>query len=368
MKEVKFNDLTLQVHKIKDSINQNIQNVINSNAFIKGNFVKQFEENFKQYSNVKHTIGVSNGTDALLIAMESLKTKGEVLVQPTTYVASASMIPRIGNEVRFIDVEEKTWQISVDNISDSINKKAVGLIGVHLYGFPFDVENILNLLQDNKIWMIEDSAQSHGAKINGKNTGTFGDIATYSFFPGKNLGAFGDAGAITTDDDELAMLCRKLADGGRLSKYEHEILGWNSRLDTIHAAVLDVKLTLLDEWNIERRRIANIYDEELTSLEQVTLPIKIENTEPVYHIYPILVENREDFIKYLKEQGVSTGIHYPIPLHLQKAFSYLGHKEGDFPNSERICFNEVSLPIYPYMEEEDAHYVCEIIKKYFKKT
>jgi dTDP-4-amino-4,6-dideoxygalactose transaminase len=368
MREVKFNDLTLQIHKIKDLINENIETVLESNAFIKGNFVKQFEDNFKKYSNVKHAIGVSNGTDALLIAMESLKSTGDVLVQPTTYVASASMIPRIGNEVKFIDVNRDTWQISTENISDKITKNTVGLIGVHLYGFPFDVENIFKFLDQKNIWMIEDSAQSHGAKINGKNTGTFGQIATYSFFPGKNLGAFGDAGAITTDDDELAILCRKLADGGRLSKYEHEILGWNSRLDTIHAAVLDSKLTLLEEWNIERRKIAKIYDDTFSTIEQITLPKKIKDTEPVYHLYPILVENRENFINYLKEEGISTGIHYPIPLHLQKAFSYLGHKEGDFPNSEKICFNEVSLPIYPYMEEEDVNYVCEKIKQYFKKT
>ena len=368
MKEVKFNDLTLQIHKINDLINENIQIVLNSNAFIKGNFVKQFEDNFKKYSNVKHAIGVSNGTDALLIAMESLKSKGEVLVQPTTYVASASMIPRIGNDVKFIDVDKDSWQISLDNVTDKISKEAVGIIGVHLYGFAFDVENISNFMKKNNMWMIEDSAQSHGAKINERNTGTFGDIATYSFFPGKNLGAFGDAGAITTDDEDLAILCRKLADGGRLSKYEHEILGWNSRLDTIHAAVLDAKLTLLEEWNIERRKIAKIYDDTLSNIEQVTLPVKLENTDPVYHIYPILVENRENFINYLRDEGVSTGIHYPIPLHLQKAFSYLGHKEGDFPNSEKICFNEVSLPIFPYMEEDDVYYVCEKIKQYFKKT
>ena len=160
--------------------------------------------------------------------------------------------------------------------------------------------------------------------------GTFSDISTYSFFPGKNLGAFGDAGAINTNEEKLAILCRKLADGGRLSKYEHEILGWNSRLDTIHASVLDVKLTLLEEWNTERRKIANIYDERLSKIEQITLPKKIDNSEPVYHLYPLLVNNREKFINYLGEYGVSTGIHYPIPLHLQKAFSYLGHK-GDFP-------------------------------------
>ena len=211
--------------------------------------------------------------------MESLKSTGDVLVQPTTYVASASMIPRIGNEVKFIDVNRDTWQISTENISDKITKNTVGLIGVHLYGFPFDVENIFKFLDQKNIWMIEDSAQSHGAKINGKNTGTFGQIATYSFFPGKNLGAFGDAGAITTDDDELAILCRKLADGGRLSKYEHEILGWNSRLDTIHAAVLDSKLTLLEEWNIERRKIAKIYDDTFSTIEQITLPKKIKDTE-----------------------------------------------------------------------------------------
>jgi dTDP-4-amino-4,6-dideoxygalactose transaminase len=366
VKEVKFNDLTLQIHKIKELINKNISTVIDSNAFIKGNFVKEFEENFKSYSNVSHSIGVSNGTDALLIGMEALGSKGDVLVQPTTYVASASMIPRIGNEVKFIDVDENSWQISKATVNEKLTDNVVGLIGVHLYGFPFDVENILKIVNDNNLWLIEDSAQSHGATINGKKTGTFGDLATYSFFPGKNLGAFGDAGAINTNNDELAVLCRKLADGGRLSKYEHEILGWNSRLDTIHAAVLDAKLTLLEEWNIERRKIASIYDERLSDLEQIELPTKLENTNPVYHLYPLLVENRKNFMDHLKQKGISTGIHYPIPLHLQQAFSYLGHKEGDFPVSEKICFNEVSLPIYPYMNHEDVHYVCDVITNYFK--
>mgnify|MGYP001337397275 CR=1 FL=1 len=366
MKEVKFNDLTLQIHKIKDLINKNISTVIDSNAFIKGNFVKEFEENFKSYSNVSHSIGVSNGTDALLIGMEALGSKGDVLVQPTTYVASASMIPRIGNEVKFIDVDENSWQISEATVNEKLTDNVVGIIGVHLYGFPFDVENILKIVNDNNLWLIEDSAQSHGATINGKKTGTFGDLATYSFFPGKNLGAFGDAGAINTNNDELAVLCRKLADGGRLSKYEHEILGWNSRLDTMHAAVLDAKLTLLEEWNIERRKIASIYDERLSDLEQIELPTKLENTNPVYHLYPLLVESRKNFMDHLKQKGISTGIHYPIPLHLQQAFSYLGHKEGDFPVSEKICFNEVSLPIYPYMNHEDVHYVCDVITNYFK--
>jgi dTDP-4-amino-4,6-dideoxygalactose transaminase len=366
VKEVKFNDLTLQIHKIKDLINKNISTVIDSNAFIKGNFVKEFEDNFKIYSNVSHSIGVSNGTDALLIGMEALGSKGDVLVQPTTYVASASMIPRIGNEVKFIDVDENSWQISEATVNEKLTDNVVGIIGVHLYGFPFDVENILKIVNDNNLWLIEDSAQSHGATINGKKTGTFGDLATYSFFPGKNLGAFGDAGAINTNNDELAVLCRKLADGGRLSKYEHEILGWNSRLDTMHAAVLDAKLTLLEEWNIERRKIAGIYDERLSDLEQIELPTKLENTNPVYHLYPLLVESRKNFMDHLKQKGISTGIHYPIPLHLQQAFSYLGHKEGDFPISEKICFNEVSLPIYPYMNHEDVHYVCDVITNYFK--
>lgn len=366
MKQVKFNDLTLQIHKIKDLIDENINSVIESNAFIKGDFVKKFEENFKTYSEVRHSIGVSNGTDALLIAMEALSKKGEVLVQPTTYVASASMIPRIGNEVKFVDVDKKTWQISSDIVSQNVSQKTAGLIGVHLYGFPYDVENICNIVKENNIWMIEDSAQAHGARLNGQKIGTFGEIATYSFFPGKNLGAFGDAGAINTNSDTLADICRKLADGGRTNKYEHEILGWNSRLDTLHASVLDAKLRLLDEWNVERTNIAKIYDDRLKNIEQITLPVKLDNTIPVYHIYPVLVENREKFINYMNEKGVSTGIHYPIPLHLQNAFSYLGHKMGDFPNSEEICFNEVSLPIFPYMDHDDAHYVCDVIESYFK--
>ena len=366
MKEVKFNDLTLQVHKIEDQIRENINSVIKSNSYIKGDFVRKFEESFAKYSKVKNSIGVANGTDALLLGMEVLKQKGEVLVQPTTYVASASMIPRIGNEVKFIDVNKDTWQISAEEVDRSIDTKVVGLIGVHLYGCLFDVENVSNVIKEKNLWLIEDCAQSHGATINGKLAGTFGDLSTYSFFPGKNLGAFGDAGAINTDSDELAEYCRKLADGGRLSKYEHEILGWNSRLDTIHASVLIAKLTLLDEWNDERRKIAKIYDERLSKHEQIKLPNRISNTLAVHHIYPLLIEDRDNFANYLKSNGISTGIHYPIPLHLQPAFSYLGHEKGDFPISEEICFNEISLPIYPYMDEEDGHYVCDIIDQYLQ--
>lgn len=366
MKKIKFNDLSLQIHKIDNLINQNINHVIKNNTFIKGDFVKNFEINFSKYCDIDFSIGVANGTDALLIAMEALDKKGDVLVQPTTYIASASMIPRVGNNVRFVDVDENTWQISENLINNKMSKSVVGIIGVHLYGLLFQADKISKLTSKEKIWFIEDCAQSHGAKLNSYKAGTFSDISTYSFFPGKNLGAFGDAGAINTNDEKLAILCRKLADGGRLSKYEHEILGWNSRLDTIHASVLDAKLTILEEWNVERRKIAEIYDERLSQIEQITLPEKIDNSEPVYHLYPILVENREKFMNYLGENGVSTGIHYPIPLHLQNAFSYLGHKLGDFPNSERICFNEVSLPIYPYMNLEDVNYVCEIIEKYFK--
>lgn len=365
MKNIKFNDLTLQIYKIEDLINQNLKNVLENNSFIKGDFVNNFETNFSDYCDVDYSIGVANGTDALLIAMEALNKKGEVLVQPTTYVASASMIPRTGNSVRFVDVDEDTWQISVNQINNKMNKSVAGIIGVHLYGLLFQANKVSKISKEENIWFIEDCAQSHGATINKQKAGTFSDISTYSFFPGKNLGAFGDAGAINTNEEKLAILCRKLADGGRLSKYEHEILGWNSRLDTIHASVLDVKLTLLEEWNTERRKIANIYDERLSKIEQITLPKKIDNSEPVYHLYPLLVNNREKFINYLGEYGVSTGIHYPIPLHLQKAFSYLGHKKGDFPNSERICFNEVSLPIYPYMDVEDVNYVCDVVEKYF---
>ena len=194
------------------------------------------------------------------------------------------------------------------------------------------------------------------------------NILLNSFFPGKNLGAFGDAGAITTDDDELAILCRKLADGGRLSKYEHEILGWNSRLDTIHAAVLDSKLTLLEEWNIERRKIAKIYDDAFSTIEQITLPKKIKDTEPVYHLYPILVENRENFINYLKEEGISTGIHYPIPLYLQEGLKFLGYKKGDFPITERHTKEIITFPVDQHMTKKELDYVIKIVKAFYEAS
>ena len=366
-KIIKFNDLSKEYLLIKKKLDKKIQQIINDNEFIKGEHVQIFEEKFRDYLNLKYVVGVANGTDALLIAIEALsnkyETSGEILVQPTTFFSSASMIPKTNNKVRFLDVDENTWQISLNEVENILDNKTVGIIGVHLYGNLFDVENISNFSKSNNVWLIEDCAQSHGAELNSRRAGSFGDLSTFSFYPAKNLGAFGDGGAIGSVHMELEELVIKLANGGRISKYSHEILGWNSRLDTIHAAVIYEKLLYLEQWNKSRKKIAQIYYNRLASNEKILVPSLVEGSSPVHHLFPIVVPDRDTMANKLKDLGIGSGFHYPIPLHLQPAFSYLGHKEGDFPISEKICFNEISIPINQFMSEEDAHYVCDAIEK-----
>ena len=360
--KIPFVDLKAQYDSIKNEIDQAICNVIEDSSFIGGKYLKSFENNFANYIEVKHCIGVGNGTDALFIALKSLGIKDgdEVITVANTFIATSEAISMTGAKVRFVDCDKDTYNIDVNKIEKVINKKTKAIIPVHLYGQSADMGRVIEIAKRHNLFVIEDAAQAHGAKYKNKNIGTMGDVGCFSFFPSKNLGAYGDSGAIVTNNDELAQKARMFANHGRIEKYNHEFEGINSRLDGLQAAILDIKLKYLEKWIERRREIAKMYDEELKNI--VVTPYVMPEVKHVYHLYVIRVKNREKVINYLKEKGISTGIHYPIPLPFLKAYSYLGHKPEDFPVCYSIKGEILSIPIHGDMTDEQIGYVIKHLK------
>lgn len=360
--KLSFVDLKAQYDSIKDAIDQAIHNVIQDSAFIGGKYLKNFEYNFANYIGTKHCIGVGNGTDALFIALKCLGIKegDEVITVANSFIATSESITAAGARVVFVDCDEKTYNIDVQKIEKAITKKTKAIIPVHLYGQPADMDTILEIAKKYNLYVIEDAAQAHGSKYKNKSIGTFGVCACFSFFPGKNLGAYGDAGAITTDNDALANKIRMFANHGRIEKYNHEFEGINSRLDSLQAAILDVKLKHLEKWTERRRTIAKMYDEGLKNI--VGTPCVLGYIRHVYHLYVVRTKNREKVKKYLEDQGISTGVHYPIPLPFLKAYSYLEHKPEDFPIAYKLKDEILSIPIHGDMTDEQVWYVIENVK------
>jgi dTDP-4-amino-4,6-dideoxygalactose transaminase len=352
---------------IYETVTEKIKLLLDSTNFIGGEEVKRFEEEFAQYCNAKYAIGCGNGTDALMIALRALGVEAGdvVLTVPNTFIATAEAITAISAKVDFIDVDEITYTMSPEKLKEYL-KKEVGLknvkaiIAVHLYGQMADMVEIMKIAKEYNLKVIEDSAQAHGARINGKGPGEYGDVATFSFFPGKNLGALGDAGAIITNDSKLAKRMKMLSDHGRTEKYIHEIEGYNSRLDTIQAAVLRIKLKYLEKWTNMRIEKAEYYNELLNDRE-IIIPNKREDSRHVYHLYVARYNNREKLINLLSSKDISYGIHYPIPLHLQPAYRYLNYKEGDFPITERLSKEVISLPLWPEITKQEIDYIVSTI-------
>jgi len=360
--KIPFVDLKAQYDSIKDEINQTIHYVIQDSAFIGGKYLSTFEKNFTEYIGTKHCIGVANGTDALFIALKCLGIKegDEVITVANSFIATSEAITATGARVVFVDCDEKTYNIDVQKIEKFITKRTKAIIPVHLYGQPADMDKVLEIAKKYNLYVIEDAAQAHGAQYKGKNIGTFGECACFSFFPGKNLGAYGDAGAIVTNNDELAQKIRMFANHGRVEKYNHEFEGINSRLDGLQAAILDVKLKHLEKWTERRRTIAKMYDEGLK--DTVVVPDVKCDVKHVYHLYVIRTKNRENVKKYLEDKGISIGIHYPIPLPFLKAYNYLKHKPEDFPFAYKLKDEILSLPIHGDMTEEQVGFVIEQVK------
>lgn len=359
---VEFLDLRKQYLGIKDEIDQAIAAVINESAFIGGKYVKSFEENFAAYQQARHCIGVANGTDAIEIALEALDLpKGsEVIVPANSFIASSEAVTRSGHRVVFCDCDPDTYTLSVDDAEKRITNKTKAIIAVHLYGHPCNMDRIIDLANRYGLKIIEDCAQAHGAEYKGKRVGAIGDIGTFSFYPGKNLGAYGDAGAIVTNDDVLAKKCRMIANHGRIAKYDHEFEGRNSRLDGLQAAILDVKLRHLDSWIKQRRFLSDCYIESLRGIPGLTLPTQAEWGFHVWHLFVVLVDNRDSLSHYLAEKGVHTGIHYPISLPDLKAYAYLNNT-NTIEFSSKSCYKLLSLPIGDHLTKNDIVCVGELI-------
>lgn len=366
-------DLHTQYLRIKEEIDNTIQEVLNSTAFIQGPQVGQFADALGKYLNSKAVIPCANGTDALQIAMMALGCKpgDEVILPVHTYVATAEVIALLGLVPVFAEVDEKTFNIDVNEIESKINNRTFAIVPVHLYGQCVDMESILKIAEQQKLHVIEDAAQALGAEYtfsDGRKmkAGTMGTIGCTSFFPSKNLGCFGDGGAIFTQDSALAERIKMIANHGQKIKYHHDIIGVNSRLDTLQAAILNVKLKYLDEYEEKRNDVAAFYDRALSSLPFLELPFRIPNSTHVFHQYTVKTKgiDRDKFKAYLESKGIPSMIYYPVPLHLQKAYRSEEYPEGSFPITERLSKTVISLPIHTEMTVNQLSYICNVIKAF----
>jgi dTDP-4-amino-4,6-dideoxygalactose transaminase len=355
-------DLSAQYRTIKDEIDAAIQSTIDRSAYIGGDDVRQFEAEFARFCGSEGSVGVGNGTDALYLALRALGLGygDEVITVANTFIATAEAISETGATPVFVDVLPDTLLMDPAAFEAAITSRTKAVIPVHLYGQVCDMDSILDIAGRHDIKVIEDAAQAHGARWNGKRAGTFGDLACFSFYPGKNLGAYGDGGAITGSDPELLRRVRMVANHGRLEKYTHEMPGVNSRLDGLQAGILRVKLPHLDGWNAARQRHAEHYMAAL-SKKQVTLPTIDPRAESVWHLFVVQVSDRTHLQKALKAEGIESGVHYPLPLHLQPAYSHLGYTAGTFPVAEQAAERILSLPIYAEMTEAQVEQIAAAV-------
>lgn len=362
---IKFLDLKKQYESIKENIDQAIQKVITEAAFVGGTHLERFETDFANYQQAKFCIGVANGTDAIEIALEALDIEkgSEIIVPANTFIASSEAVTRSGFKVVFCDCDENNYTISINSLRSKITKATKAVIAVHLYGHPCDMDQILGLAREHGLKVIEDCAQAHGTEYKNRRVGAMGDIGTFSFYPGKNLGAYGDGGAIVTNDESLFRRCKMIANHGRLAKYDHEFEGRNSRLDSLQAAILSVKLEFLDKWTDARISVADFYLKNLAGLKGIILPRKELWAKQTYHLFVIRAAKRDELRAYLEKNGVQTGIHYPIALPKLKAYAYLGQSDEDF-FANRYDSNLLSLPMGEHLSNSDIEEVCNTIKRF----
>lgn len=386
-------DLKAQYKSIAEDLDRVTKEVLSSAGYIMGKNVTEFEKEFAEYLGVKHAISVGNGTDALVIALKSLGIGAgdEVITTPFTFFATAETISAVGATPVFVDVEKETFDIDPSKIEEKITSKTKAILPVHIFGQSARMDEINEIAKKHNLKVIEDACQAVGSKYKGKNIGTLGDVACFSFFPTKNLGCAGDGGILVTSDDNIATIARALrthgsGENGQKAynllnniteevqtahdaddtvynplKYYNYLIGYNTRLDAIQAAILRVKLPHLDNWNARRREIAKIYDEAFKDTELVTPIIRDENL-PVYHMYILQSEKRDEVIGKLKEKGIATGVYYPVPMHLQKVYKSLGYKTGDMPVAEYLSHRTFAIPVYPELTDEEIKYIVDTIK------
>jgi dTDP-4-amino-4,6-dideoxygalactose transaminase len=361
--KIPFNNLSQQYLKIKDEIDKVVLDVCASGNYILGPNVRAFEKELAFYCDCKYSVGVASGTDALLLSLMSIGINAgdEVITTPFTFIATANTVTRLGAKPVFVDICPDTYNIDPAKIESSITSRTKAIIPVHLFGNPANMAEISAIANSHGLAIIEDAAQAIGAKFDGKSVGGFGKTGALSFFPSKNLGAYGDGGAVLTNEENIRQQLDLLRRQGAKRKYYHEVLGTNSRLDEIQAAILRVKLRHLDIWIGNRREIAKYYYDALQGTEFI-LPIEHSNVYHVYHHYSIRIpKGRDEFYKYMLDKGIETMIYYPYPLHLQPLFEYLGHKISDFPVSEEVSKQIISLPCYPELTSEELEQICNAI-------
>lgn len=352
-------------HELNNELREAFDRVFNASWYIEGKEDENFEKAFAEYCGTKYCIGVGNGLDALMLSFKALKIGegDEVIVPSNTYIATALAVTYVGAKPVFVEPKIETFNINSELIESAITEHTKAIMPVHLYGQACDMDPIMEIARKHGLRVVEDCAQAHGATYKGKKIGTFGDVAGFSFYPGKNLGALGDAGAVVTNNEELAKEIRALGNYGSDYKYHHIYKGNNSRLDELQAAFLAVKLPHLDRMNIERRKIAGRYLSEIKN-PKVVLSTVAEGMVPVWHIFGIRCKERDALEKHLNKAGIGTNKHYPIPMHLQKCYKDLGFKEGDYPIAEEISKTELSIPMYYGMTDEEISYVIDAINNY----
>ena len=365
--KVNFLDLKAQYHSIQDEIDAAIKNVLESSAFAAGPFVKSFEENFAAAHKARFCVGVNNGTAALHAALMALDIKhgDEVIVPANTFFATPEAVTLAGATPVFVDCDPDYYNMDANLLEKAITKKTKAIIAVHLYGQPAQLDKIKAVADEHNLRLIEDCAQAHLAEFKSTPIGTTGVLGCFSFYPGKNLGAYGEGGAILTNDRELYEKLMMIRDHGSAQKYHHDIIGHNYRLEGIQGAILDVKLKHLPKWTEKRRANARHYQKYLAGVSSVALPAEMAEAKHVYHLYVIRSARREALQEFLKEKQIFTGIHYPIPCHLQKAYSELSYKRGDFPVTEEYADQILSLPMSEQLGEEEIAYVADMVKEFF---
>jgi dTDP-4-amino-4,6-dideoxygalactose transaminase len=364
-KPIPFLDLKSHHAALRVELDRAIKEVIDSGAFAGGPFVEKFERDFAAYCGSRYAIGVGSGTEALWLSLLAcgVGPGDEVITVANTFMATAETITYCGARPVFVDVNETTYTMDPAGLEEAHGPRTKAIIPVHLFGQPADMDPILEFARKHNLFVIEDAAQAHGAKYKGRTAGTLGDAGCFSFYPSKNLGALGEAGAIITNDAELQEKLRILRDHGQVRKYHHEVIGWNCRMDGIQAAVLSVKLPYLESGNSLRRTHALQYNRAFDGLGEVVTPFEASYARHVYHVYAIRVEERDEVTRFLKERAIQCAVHYPVPIHLQKAYQHLGYVTGSLPISERIAREFISLPMFPELTEAQINMVVLATKE-----
>lgn len=367
--KIPMNDFKLQYHSIKEELKEIIDQVLESGYFILGDMVESFEREFAEYCGATYGVGVNSGLDALRLALVVLGIGpgDEVITVANSAVATALAITHTGAKPVFVDVDKSTYNIDLHKIEEKVTRKTKAILPVHLFGNPADMESINEIAENHDLWVVEDACQSHGAEYKGKKTGTLGDVGCFSFYPTKNLGAYGDGGMVLTNDKEICERIKMLRNYGQTTRYKSVFIGFNSRLDEMQAAILRVKLRHLNRWNDARRRNAKAYNELLLGTD-VMCPVERENVLHVYHLYVIQSRKRNQLQNFLASKGITTLIHYPIPIHLQDAYKELKISAGTLPVTEELAKKILSLPIYPEMTRAQIQYVADSIRDFARRN